>query len=94
VNRRRLAPEESTRALAGACMAVFDELCGVLGIPFGEEKSDSDSDAEIEKAIAERQAARKAKNWAEADRIRDELKAKGIVLEDTPQGVKYHYLNQ
>jgi cysteinyl-tRNA synthetase len=77
-----------TRALAGACLAVFDELCGVLGIPFGEEKADSD--AEIEKAIAERQAARKAKNWAEADRIRDELKAKGIVLEDTPQGVKYH----
>ena len=39
--------------------------------------------------IEKRQAARKAKNFAEADRIRDELKAKGIILEDTPQGVKW-----
>ena len=39
--------------------------------------------------IAARQKARKEKNWAEADRIRDELKAMGIVLEDTPQGVKW-----
>ena len=47
-------------------------------------------DAEIEALIAERQAARKAKNYAEADRIRDEIKAKGYVIEDTPQGVKFH----
>ena len=39
--------------------------------------------------IAARRQARKEKNWAEADRIRDELKAMGIVLEDTPQGVKW-----
>ena len=36
-----------------------------------------------------RQAARAAKNWAEADRIRDELKARGIVVTDTPQGAKW-----
>ena len=48
------------------------------------------SDEEIEKLIEARQNARKEKNWAEADRIRDELKAQGIVLEDTPQGVKWH----
>ena len=46
-------------------------------------------DSEIEALIEQRQAARKAKNFAEADRIRDELKAKGIILEDTPQGVKW-----
>ena len=40
--------------------------------------------------IEARTKARKEKNWAEADRIRDELKAMGIVLEDTAQGVKWH----
>ena len=39
--------------------------------------------------IEQRQQARKAKNFAEADRIRDQLKAQGIILEDTPQGVKW-----
>lgn len=67
---------------------LFDELTGVLGLVYNR-KTDS-LDSEIEALIAERQAARKAKNWAEADRIRDELKAQGIVLEDTPQGVKWH----
>lgn len=77
---------DPTKALACACRDIFLELCDVLGIPFGAEK---DLDAEIEELIAARQAARKAKNWAEADRIRDELKAQGIILEDTPQGVKW-----
>ena len=56
---------------------------------YPHEQAD-DLDAEVEKMIEARQAARAAKNWAEADRIRDELKDKGIVLEDTPQGVKWH----
>ena len=59
----------------------------MLGIPF---KKEDDLAGEIEEKIAARQAARKARNWAEADRIRDELKAQGIILEDTPQGVKWH----
>ena len=78
---------DPTRALAIACRDIFMELCGVLGIPF---KKEDDLAGEIEEKIATRQAARKAKNWAEADRIRDELKAQGIILEDTPQGVKWH----
>ena len=46
-------------------------------------------DAQIEELIAQRQQARKEKNFALADKIRDELKAQGIVLLDTPQGVQW-----
>ncbi len=68
---------------------LFDELTDVLGFCY-ERQNESDDDAEIEALIEARAAARKEKNWAEADRIRDELKARNIVLEDTPQGVKWH----
>ena len=78
---------DPSKALAAGCRDLFMELCDVLGIPFGAADG---LDQEIEEKIAARQAARKAKNWAEADRIRDELKAAGIILEDTPQGVKWH----
>ena len=47
-------------------------------------------DEEIENLIAQRTAARKNKDWATADKIRDQLKAMNIVLEDTPQGIKWH----
>ncbi len=67
---------------------LFDELTNVLGLVYNRDTGSLDE--EIEKLIEARQNARKEKNWAEADRIRDELKAQGIVLEDTPQGVKWH----
>lgn len=67
---------------------IFDMLTDVLGLVYNR-KSD-DSDAEIDAMIEARTQARKDKNWAEADRIRDELKAMGIVLEDTANGVKWH----
>ena len=66
----------------------YDELCGVLGLLYNRKSKDID--AEIEALIEKRTQARKDKNWAEADRIRDELKAQGIVLEDTAEGVKWH----
>ncbi len=63
------------------------ELTDVLGLII--EKKEEMLDADIEKLIEERQAARKAKDFARADEIRNELLAKGIVLEDTREGVKW-----
>ena len=67
---------------------VFDELTGVLGILYNRKEETLDS--KVEELIEKRTAARKEKNFALADAIRDELKEMGIVLEDTPQGVKWH----
>ncbi|MBR6315030.1 MAG: cysteine--tRNA ligase [Clostridia bacterium] len=77
-----------SKALVSHAIEIFDELVGVLGLLYNRKQKD-DLDSEIEALIEQRTAARKAKNWAEADRIRDELKARGIILEDTPQGVKW-----
>ncbi|MBQ4613262.1 MAG: cysteine--tRNA ligase [Clostridia bacterium] len=84
-----LAPGTATKATVEVGKALFDELTDVLGFCYAREEKAED-DEEIEALIAARTAARKEKNWAEADRIRDELNARGIVLEDTPQGVKWH----
>lgn len=80
--------ENSSKELAEFASEIFDELTGVLGLVYNRKTDTLDS--EIEALIEARQTARKEKNWAEADRIRDELKAQGIILEDTPQGVKWH----
>ena len=78
---------QPARADVAAASELFEELTGVLGLLYDRKAELLDED--IEELIEARTAARKAKNWAEADRIRDELTAKGIVLEDTPQGVKW-----
>lgn len=77
-----------SKVLVEAAIAIFDELTDVLGLVYNRKTETLDSD--IEALIEARTNARKEKNWAEADRIRDELKAMGIVLEDTAQGVKWH----
>ncbi len=66
----------------------FDELTDVLGLVYNRNQASLDD--EVEELIAQRAQARKDKNWALADEIRDKIKAMGIVLEDTPQGVKWH----
>lgn len=76
-----------TRAFAEACKKMFLELTGVLGLLY--EKRSCDLDCQVEELIQARQEARKAKNFAEADRIRDQLKDMGIELMDTPMGVKW-----
>lgn len=68
-------------------LSLFDELTGVLGLV--QSRRVQTLDQEIEALIAKRAQARKNKDWATADKIRDELKARHIVLEDTPQGVKW-----
>ena len=76
----------ASKAFAKASMDVLMELCDVLGLL--QKKDDAGVDPEIQALVDERQAARKAKNFARADEIRDILKAKGITLKDTPQGVQ------
>ena len=61
-------------------------LFGILGIT---EAADEALDAELQALVDERQAARKARNYARADEIRAELAARGILLEDTKEGVKW-----
>ena len=76
-----------SKALVEGAIAMFDELTGVLGLVYNRKTETLDSD--VEALIEARTNARKEKNWAEADRIRDQLKEMGIVLEDTAQGVKW-----
>lgn len=74
----------ASKEFAGGCMELLRELTGVLGI-LQDEEEDGISD-EILALVEERQEARKTKNFARADEIRDILKSKGLAVEDTPQG--------
>ena len=69
------------------CAEVFDELTWVLGLVYNRKTETLDS--EIEELIEKRTEARKSRDFATADAIRDQLKEMGIILEDTPQGVKW-----
>lgn len=79
--------EESSKAYVSWLKGELERLLGVLGIR--TEKKAEVLDADIERMIEERQAARKAKNFALADEIRGKLLEMGIVLEDTREGVKW-----
>jgi cysteinyl-tRNA synthetase len=83
--------DKPTRTFAAVCREMIREFTDVLGLLYDKKKDDLDS--QVEALIDARQAARKAKNFAEADRIRDELKDKGVEIMDTPQGVKWKKLS-
>ncbi len=73
-----------SKELCDFALSLYGELADVLGLLYNEK--DEGVDDEIQALIDQRTQARKDKNWAEADRIRDELKAKGITIKDTPNG--------
>ena len=79
--------EESSKATVELVLNTIEKLCDILGII--TEKKEEVLDSDIEALIEERQAARKAKNFARADEIRDQLSDMGIILEDTREGVKW-----
>jgi len=81
------AKEESSKAFLDTLRKRIQDLCGILGI-ITEKKAEL-LDEEVEHMIEERQAARKAKDFARADEIRGLLLEKGIILEDTREGVKW-----
>jgi cysteinyl-tRNA synthetase len=79
-----------------AALADFDTVLSLNLLQAAEnlrkkqaEEEAANADPEIDALVAARTEAKKAKNWAEADRIRDELKARGIEIIDTPQGAKW-----
>ena len=82
-----MVAEGAGKVAIEAAITLFDELTYVLGLVYNRKTDDLDS--EVEALIEQRTAARKAKDFKTADAIRDKLKEMGIVLEDTPQGVKW-----
>ena len=81
---------ENSKTYLASLRKEFTELSDVLGLIVDRKPEASDDEtAYIEEKIKERQEARKARDFKKADAIRDELKAKGILLEDTKEGVKW-----
>jgi len=82
IMNENISKKDAEKAIA--LMHDFDSVFGIL-----KEGEKEEISKEIEQLIEKRQEARKNKNWAEADRIRDELKEKGIILKDAKDGVRW-----
>jgi cysteinyl-tRNA synthetase len=80
---RKLAAGEMAREQAFAALSAWQQVESVLGIG---AKTDTEVPAELLALLEERQAARKARDFKRSDAIRDELKVRGWVIEDTPKG--------
>lgn len=85
INRRDVKGQDAVAAAAAIRRA--DEILGIL-VP--EEEAQEDTDPRIDALVEERQAARKARDFARADEIRDQLMAEGIVIEDMKEGVRWY----
>jgi cysteinyl-tRNA synthetase len=79
-----VALDENRLDDAAPLVAAVRELTGALGIELRDDEPEGDD--EIAALVAEREAARARKDWAEADRVRNEISARGFVIEDTPNG--------
>ncbi len=84
INSKLNARTAPSKELCDFALGLYNELANVLGLLYTEKEKGIDED--VQELIDLRNQARKNKNWAEADRIRDELKAKGITIKDTPNG--------
>ena len=87
VKLANITSKEGSQEYAQKLLETLEKLCDILGII--TEKEEELLDADIEALIEERQAARKAKNFARADEIRNQLAEQGIILKDTREGVKW-----
>ncbi len=83
----KILDKDVAKSVCEAAASLFDELCDVLGILYNRQSNDLDS--EIEALIQQRAEAKKNKDFATADKIRDDLKARGIILKDTRQGTTW-----
>ena len=87
VKLANITSKDGSQEYAQKLLETLEKLCDILGII--TEKEEELLDADIEALIEERQAARKAKNFARADEIRNQLAEQGIILKDTREGVKW-----
>jgi cysteinyl-tRNA synthetase len=87
VKLANITVKEGSKEYAQTLLDTLEKLCDILGII--TEKEEELLDADVEALIEERQAARKARNFARADEIRDQLAEQGIILKDTREGVKW-----
>ena len=90
VRRANLAIDAGGGTEAGRLVSTAHALTGALGLELDDGSVTGEGDDEINSLVAQRDAARKARDFAEADRIRAELAARGITLEDTPAGTIWH----
>ena len=87
VRDANVALDEELVETAAMHFATVQELAGALGLELRADVPQADT--EIEQLVEAREAARRAKDWAEADRIRGVLTERGIVVEDTPRGPEW-----
>lgn len=92
VNTKVLSNRDCDKEAISESLKFLDETTEVLGIMYENKAKNVDlSDDEIKQLIYERNEARKQKNWKRADEIRDELKSKNVIIEDTPKGTVYTF---